>query len=485
MARTAQPATAVHEADVVVVGYGAAGCAAAIAAHDAGAQVVVLEKMPPGREGGSTRVSGGIWFDSTSPERAATYLRSLSGGFVLPDPVVDTWARETHANSEWMRDLGADVAAYGDVGPEYPELEGSDSFAGYRGVDGRLGEGRLFAFLADVLRERGIAVHLETAARELAQHAPARRVTGVHARGPDGGALRFDARRAVVLATGGFEANPRMVRDYLGLADAVVWGSPGSTGDGHKMAQKAGADLWHMDNMMTVPGLRAPGYEAGFYAIFVHALGFIYVGMDGTRLTDELPPAGHGQARFHGSYELFPTRPMHVIFDEATRRAGPISPGSDLLPVGWNLLVEGYEWSADNSAEIGKGWLLRADTVEELAVRLEVDPAVLTETVRRYNAACDAGHDDQFGRAASTLTPLREPPYYAFTWGPMLAWSNGGPRRDEHARVLDPFGAVVPGLYAAGSVSSTYSWAKDAGFHIADALAFGRVAGRHAAGEQT
>jgi succinate dehydrogenase/fumarate reductase flavoprotein subunit len=483
MAATRQPGTTAHEADVVVVGYGAAGCAAAIAAHDAGARAVVLEKMPPGREGGSTRVSGGIWFDSTSPERAAAYLRSLSGGFVLPDPVVDAWARETHANSAWMRSLGATVGAYGDVGPEYPELEGSDGFAGYRGVDGRLGEGRLFDFLAAAVRERGIAVHLQTAARELAQ-APGGRVTGVHATGPDGAALRFDARRAVVLATGGFEADAAMVRDYLGLPDAVVWGSPGSTGDGHRMAQKAGADLWHMDNMMTVPGLRAPGYAAGFYNAFVHALGFIYVGLDGTRLTDELPQVGHGQARLHGSYELFPSRPMHVVFDEATRRAGPISPGPDLLPVGWNVLVEGYEWSADNSVEVDKGWILRADTVEGLAGLLGVEPRVLAETVRRYNAACAEGHDDQFGRAASTLTPLAEPPYYAFSWGPMLAWSNGGPRRDEHSRVLDPFGAVIPGLYAAGSVSSTYSWAKDAGFHIGDALAFGRVAGRRAAGEQ-
>ena len=63
----------------------------------------------------------------------------------------------------------------------------------------------------------------------------------------------------------------------------------------------------------------------------------------------------------------------------------------------------------------------------------------------------------------------------------LVAWSNGGPRRNEHAEVLDAFGSVLPGLFAAGSVSSTYSWCKDGGFHIADALAFGRIAGRTAA----
>ena len=76
------------EADVVVIGYGAAGCAAALAAHDAGARVVVLEKMPRGQEGGNTRLSGGIWFDNVDPARAEVYLRSLCGRHTVPDAVI-------------------------------------------------------------------------------------------------------------------------------------------------------------------------------------------------------------------------------------------------------------------------------------------------------------------------------------------------------------------------------------------------------------
>ena len=108
-------------------------------------------------------------------------------------------------------------------------------------------------------------------------------------------------------------------------------------------------------------------------------------------------------------------------------------------------------------------------------------PATLEGSITRYNAACEHGHDEQFGRDPATLTPVVEPPFYGFTWAPMLAWSNGGPRRDERAQVLDVAGEVIPGLYAAGNISSTYSWCKDGGFHIADALVFGRVAGREAA----
>ena len=472
-----------READVVVLGLGAAGCAAAIEAHDAGASVLVLEKMPAGREGGNTRVSGGVWFDNTNPEGAATYLRALCGDFPVPEEVITVWAEETALNSAWVESLGARVAAHGDYRPEFPELPGSDSYGGYIGVDGELGNSRLFETLTEAVRERGIEVLLDTPGRELIRDASGA-VTGVEAlSGASGGGtpLRVRARRGVVLATGGFENNPEMTRDYLGLPDSPVWGSPAGTGDGIRMAQQAGADLWHMDNMATAFGFRAPGFESGFYVSFVFARGFIFTGLDGRRLMDEFPRGGHGHGRIHGRYELYPTQPMHVIFDERTRLAGPISPPPSLLPVGWNMLVEGYEWSEDNSAEIARGWIERADTPRELAALLDVDGDTLEETVRRYNAACAAGVDDQFGRHPRTLAPIDQPPYYAFTSAPLLGWTNGGPRRNERAQVLDPFGRAIPRLHAAGCVSSTYSWCKDGGFHIADALAFGRVAGRTAA----
>src|SRR5690606_3748341 len=123
----------------------------------------------------------------------------------------------------------------------------------------------------------------------------------------------------------------------------------------------------------------------------------------------------------------------------------------------------------------------RAETIAELAELADVDPATLERTVARYNNACEIGRDDSFGRSPATLAPVSEPPFYVLDVAPLLGWSNGGPRRDGRAQVVDVDGTVIAGLYAAGEVSSTYSWAKDGGFHIADALAFGRVAGREAA----
>ena len=471
------------ETEIVVLGCGAAGAAAAIAGHDHGTQVVILEKMAEAEAGGNTRVSGGIWFDNVDPEKAAVYLESLCGAYRLPAPVIEAWSRETALNSPWLEQLGAQIGRHGDYRPEYPELAGSDCYGGYMGIAGRLGNALLYDFLLNAIRQRGIGIQFEAPGQELIRD-PQGRVVGVVAR-RRGRPFRVRASRGVVLATGGFENNREMVRDYLGMSDSPVWGSPAGTGDGHRMAMQIGADLWHMDNMMAIMGVRTPDFEAGFATLgLVGAKGYVFVGPDGSRFVDENVQIRHGHARLHGRYELFPLHRAHVVFDERTRRAGPIVPLPEHMPVGWNLLIENYVWSPDNLVEVGKGWIAKADTLPALAAKLGIESVGLERSIALYNRYCEAGEDEQFGRDPSTLIPLREPPFYGFTSAPILAWSNGGPRRNENAQVVDVFGEPIPGLYAAGTVSSTYSWCKDGGFHIADALAFGRIAGRHAARNQ-
>lgn len=469
-----------RSADVVVLGMGAAGCAAAIEAADAGASVILLEKMPEGREGGNTRISGGIWFNSLDRDGMATYLRSLCGPYTLPEEIIEVWADETYKNTEWLEGLGVIPGVHADYKPEYPEMAGAEFYGGYLGVNGEMGQQLLWKALSAAVRDRGVEVLLDSPAQELVTNADDA-VIGVSATS-GGQPLRVGARRGVVLATGGFENNPKMVRDYLQLPGSPVWGSPAGTGDGIKMAQKVGADLWHMDNMAANLGFAVDEFEAGMFVMFIFSMGFICVGNDGRRPHNEIPPQGHGHGLINGDYELFQRRPLHVIFDEATRQAGPISPPREVLPVGWNMLMEGYDWSTDNSVEIEKGWIQAADTLAELADILGINADGLEASVASWNDACAAGHDP-LGRPAGTLAPLATPPYYGFTSAPLLGWTNGGPRRNEKAQVLDPFGETIGRLYAAGTVSSTYSRCKDGGFHIGDALAFGRVAGRNAAAE--
>ena len=313
-----------QEADVVVLGMGAAGCAAAISAADAGASVILLEKMPDGREGGNTRISGGIWYNSLDRDGMATYLRSLCGPYTLPEEIIEVWADETYKNTEWLESLGVTPGVHADYKPEYPEMPGAEFYGGYLGVNGEMGQQLLWKALSAAVRDRGVEVLLDTPAKELVTDDDGSVVGVVASSG--GQPLRVGARRGVVLATGGFENNPEMVRDYLQLPGSPVWGSPAGTGDGIKMAQKVGADLWHMDNMAANLGFAVDEFEAGMFVMFIFSMGFICVGNDGRRPHNEMPPQGHGHGLIDGDYELFQRRPLHVIFDEATRQAGPISP---------------------------------------------------------------------------------------------------------------------------------------------------------------
>ena len=465
--------------DVVVVGSGAAGSAAALAAHQAGSSVLVVDKCDENDAGGNTRVSGGGWWVNRDPARARTFLRALNGPFPVADDVVDAWARETAQISTWLKGLGADIAMSSDyhTEPEYLTVEGSDCYAGMDTIAGRMGNGLLYEFLKTTLTQRGIQTRFETPATHLIVDNGD--VVGIEVHGADG-PRRIGARGGVVLATGGFQADPDMVRDYLRVEDHVLWGSPASTGDGHKMAQAIGADLWHMGNMMTITGVRGDDGHGHYLALW-NAHNYLWVGDDGRRFLDETAEPFHGHVLRGGSYELFPLRPFYLIFDEQMRTAGPLSPAPDVLPVGWNLLMNGSRWSADNGAEIEKGWIECADSLAALADLIGLDADTLGHSVDLYNAACEQGRDEHFGRNPDKLASVTHAPFYALRIAPLLGWTNGGPRRDGRARVLDTQGEVIDGLYAAGEVSSTYSWRKDGGFHIGDALAFGRVAGRDAA----
>ncbi|HEY4888316.1 MAG TPA: FAD-dependent oxidoreductase [Candidatus Dormibacteraeota bacterium] len=469
-----------RETDVVVLGFGAAGCAAALEARAAGADVMVLEKAASGGEGGNTRVSGNVWFFNRDPALAATYLRALCGSYPIPEDVIAAWASETYRLTDWVESLGGTVSSM-DAPPDRPELDGSDVHGGFRHVGPTWGNSHLWNLLSQSVKARGIDVWLGVPGRDLVKDS-AGAVVGVVAE-RNGQPIRLRARRGVVIATGGFENNPEMARDFLGLPDIVPWGSPAGTGDGHAMALRAGASLWHMHNMFSSFGIRVPGYSSGFHMVLADSRPCIYVDLDGRRFIDETIRSKHGHALINGRYCVYPQLPFHAVFDEVGRLAGPLSPSREEQPYGWNNIIEGYRWSDDNLVEIEKGWVARGETPAELARAIGISPHTLEATIEEFNLACELGRDPRFDRAPETLVPLAKPPFYSVTWGSMVANTNGGPRRNGRSQVLDTHGRPIPRLYAAGAVSSTYSMVLDRGFSIADALAFGRIAGRNAAAE--
>jgi succinate dehydrogenase/fumarate reductase flavoprotein subunit len=202
----------------------------------------------------------------------------------------------------------------------------------------------------------------------------------------------------------------------------------------------------------------------------------------GKRFADEASIEGHDYGKVFSNFDShkieYPRIPLYCIFDEALRRKAPIY--DNVL----GLNRDRYKWSLDNMEEIRKGWINQGKTVGELASKISVDKNDLENTVKRYNESCKAGVDPDFGRAKEYLSPLRNPPYYALPLWPALYNTQGGPRRDEEARVLNVEGKPIPRLYAAGELGSIWGTLYQGGSNIAECLVFGRIAGRKAAAEK-
>jgi succinate dehydrogenase/fumarate reductase flavoprotein subunit len=476
------------EADVVVVGFGAAGMAAAVTAHDLGAKVVILEKAPEGQEGGNTRVAGQGYLNTSSVESAVAYLTALCGPYTVPAPMVQVWAEEMCQNNAWLQSLGGDPQEHQHppVGIEFPDLPGSDCVHKFH--DGpTYGYSYTWKLFERLDKQRPIAILYETPARQLIQHDVSKEILGVRAQQADRW-VSVKARRAVVLTCGGFENNQQMIRDYLpGVPYCYTSGSPYNEGDGISMAMSVGADLWHMNNYagpsmaLKVPEVRTSlSMQALHYSKEV-AGGMIVVGPDGRRFTDEKFKTRHGKIPVNGRWLPLSTPcPMFMIFDHRMFAAGPLYDGHPSH--GWTQIIERYQWSADNSAELAKGWISRADSLAGLAATVGLDPVALEDSVARWNRDCDAGKDGDFGRTLM-LAPIAAGPFYAVELSPSMLNTQGGPRRNERGQIVRPDGSPIPRLYSAGELGSIYSYLYQGTGNIGECLAFGRVSGRNAVAE--
>jgi succinate dehydrogenase/fumarate reductase flavoprotein subunit len=472
------------EADVVVVGFGAAGMAAAVTAHDLGAEVIILEKAPEGQEGGNTRVAGQGYLNTSSVESAIAYMTALCGPYTVPETMIRVWAEEMGQNNDWLRGLGGDPQEHQHppVGIEFPHLPGSDCVHKFH--DGpTYGYSYTWKLFERLVKQRPIRILYETPGQELVQDGDTRAILGVRS-----GGTFFKARKGVVLTCGGFENNQEMIRNYLpGLPYCYTSGSPYNEGDGITMAMSVGADLWHMNNYAGPSmALKVPEVRTTFSMQALHYSkqlpgGMIVVGPDGRRFTDEKFKTLHGKIPANGTWVPLPTPcPMFLVFDHALFAAGPLYDGHPSH--GWTQIIERYEWSRDNSTELAKGWIKRADSVAELAATVGLNPAALESTVRRWNGFCAAGKDADFGRKLM-LAPIVGGPFYALELSPSMINTQGGPRRNERAQIVRPDGSPIPRLYSAGELGSIYSYLYQGTGNIGECLAFGRIAGRNVAAE--
>ena len=457
------------EYDVVVIGYGAAGSAAAITACDAGASVLLLEKAPKGEEGGNSRVcaQGFSCAKEENREILTTYMHSLRGSYSTPsDEILDTYVQGMIETPAWVENTLGTTDYVVSSHQEYPEFEGG----GYEKIQigGGSRDGKMYALMQENVEKRDIDVWYESPAEHLVQDPVTKIVHGVIAK-IDGKDIYIRATNGVVLACGGFESNQTMIENYLGKPGIVALGGiKYNDGDGIRMGIEVGANLWHMGNAV-LPDYDFHDPETGFTS-FTHQVtgifkGAIMVGPDGTRFQDESFKPRHGKIYFHGSFidVPFPDK-IYAIYDEEI--------------VNNNTLVNGF--SEHNVEEIAKGWITKCDTTEDLAAFIGCDPAEIAKTIERYNYYCEIGEDWQFGRKAEQLISL-EAPYYIYRVYPTVVNTQGGPERNEKAEVISTTGTPIPHLYEAGELGDIWSWCYNAYSNIGGGFVFGRIAGANAA----
>jgi succinate dehydrogenase/fumarate reductase flavoprotein subunit len=476
------------EADVVVVGFGAAGVAAAVTAHELGAKVVILEKAPEGQEGGNTRVAGQGYLNTSSVNKAVDYLTALCGPYTVPAAMMNVWAEEMGKNNEWLAGLGGDPQEHQHqpVGIEFPDLPGADCVHKFH--DGpTYGYSYTWKRFESLVKQRPIAILYETPACELIQRDNTKEILGVRAQRA-GQSIYVKARKAVVLTCGGFENNQEMIRNYLpGVPYCYTSGTPYNEGDGITMAMSVGADLWHMNNYAGPSmALKVPEVRTTFSMQALHFSkqlpgGMIVVGPDARRFTDEKFKTRHGKIPVNGRWLPLSTPcPMFLIFDHTLFSAGPLY---DKHPShGWTQIIERYDWSEDNSAELAKGWIKTADSLAALASMVGLDPDTLVATVSRWNRYANEKRDAEFGRTLM-MAPIIDKPFYAIELSPSMLNTQGGPRRNERGQIVRPDGTPIARLYSAGELGSIYSYLYQGTGNIGECLAFGRVSGRNAAGE--
>ncbi len=496
-----------REVDVIVVGCGGAGTTAAITAHDAGAKVIILEKAPEG--GGNSRV-GGAQFTYSTPEKkdnAAKYLYYACNG-TTPMDVCQAWADEMVHNRGWLDKMGVanrvmrETADGSLSGGDYSQFPGADGM----GTAIMTGWGMAwYNVIEKQIKDRGIEIMFNAQAKELVQDCATREIRGVRA-SSEGKDRYIKARKAVVLCTGGFEFNEDMKKNYLRPTTIKFTGWKYNTGDGIKMAQAVGADLWHMNLIASASAaIETPPMPMAWMYPSTKANGFIWVNKYGERFMAEGMRGGWDAHKSFMGMVLwdwrrdrkdpeYPLSPHYLIFDETTRKAGPIAGwegmANQITPIrlGGNASEWGAAdggWSKDNSAEIEKGWIMKSDTISGLAAIIagpELPAEKLEAAVNRWNGFCEAGEDKDFGRSGRDLVKIETPPYYAVRYWPGGFSTLGGPRRNAKGQVMGADERPIGRLYSAGSLGHIHGQVYNmSGANYCECFVWGRISGRNAA----
>ncbi|AKP67420.1 FAD-binding protein [Companilactobacillus ginsenosidimutans] len=472
--------------DVIVLGFGGAGATAARFAADNGAKVLIVDSAPEGHEGGNTRYAGQVISTGHDLDDLRNYYDDLAHPLSYDHELMETYVEGLYDMPNFVKKyLGVEKPFVMDEHPdspvskalffmrhEYPELRGQkthDLVALHEGV----ADSALWKNLRQQVLDRSdkIDVLYETPAEYLYQDPYINAVVGVEIK-RNGESLKVKANNGVVMATGGFENNPKMIENYLGETSLNPIGSLYNKGIGVKMAEDVGAQLYNMANYESYGifhGL-TPKPEAGQRSQFLpfdwpafHQGSLMVVGDDGTRYFNEDEMHRHGHIKNHGEWRI-PNAQIHpyVIFDQkkyVELKSDKNAPYPEFL----KLVIE-------------------ADDIKELAKVLGVNAKTLKGTIKDFNRFAKKGRDYAYNRDGDTLTAFDdEGPYYAIAMVQGLLNTQGGPVHNAKTEVVDPDGNVIPHLYAVGELGSLMGRKYNGGSNLAENLIFGKIAGEQAA----
>jgi len=455
----------IKDTEVAIIGAGGAGLSAAVSAHQNGAKVIVIEKMP--NVGGNTIISGSA-FNAVDEKRQEPqgiedsiekfYTQTYEGGDKKGDPeLIRVLVENAYPTIEWLESLGMEFkdTVFTVLGALWPRS--------HKPVE-PLGTGYINTYMNYINEHKDeIEILTETEAKELIVSEDGS-VTGFVAEGKNG-TVTINASKGVIIATGGFGSNIEMRDQYNtiwpALTNIKTTNHKGATGDGIVMAEKINASIVQMENIQLLPmGDPETGSLSGNIEQGVENR--IFVNSVGTRFVDE------GERRDVMTKALMEQEDsmMWVIVDQHSYPTGDT--------------VNNFNESIDSLVEQERAY--KADTLEDLAAQIGVSPENLVKSVDAFNAAVD-GATDEFGRTLF-MHKIDTAPFYAGKRVPTVHHTMGGIKITPETRVVDANGVVIQGLFAAGEVTGGIHGANRLGGNaLTDVNTFGRIAGEQAAKE--